>query len=593
MKQGTILKTVQLVSGENHIILDKIYPIETIIHPDIESVMLLINDQDSKSTYAEALKIIAKKPLLLDIKIGKGYTTVINEFYTDSFTYKEPWGGSDGIYSFNLTNGKDSFDQKEKGQTLFVFGDTFVGKVDPKTFRRYEPLLMPNNTIGYLNPQTKEVDILINQGNKGEVEAFFKLDSKFNVKGSILQNTVEYHRNHENDGYLSALYQKDIVLDFDLSKTRSISKMSIVNYYSKESESLSNRGVKSMDVLISNDFKTFEKVSTVSLKKATSKTDFQDFNLNISARFIRFIVKESHNIHEAITGLTKVEFYNGNHLLKDVIAEANSIFTQESAKAWLWLQDGVVIKDKLYFFPMIVVQDLNQPEGLQFAINGVVLMEVPIKQEKIIYEEAKQKLAPFLFEKGDYQYLFGGAIMSNTIQSGALNPDGFVYVYGYRQYLGFRQTVLGRVKEEDFTNFDDYEFYDGISWNKDITTSAPLFDHVSCEFSVSEIREGLNKGKYISVFTYDTNTVYLAYSIGDTPWGPFTEPKIYYKTPEVQKYKVTTYTYNAKAHPHLSSSTSILVSYNTNTYNFDHNMSNAHIYHPRFINMIDTTKDET
>ena len=174
--------------------------------------------------------------MLLKIELGVGYIVTENQFYTENFTYKEPWGGSDGIYSFNLTNGNDSFDQIKKGKTLFVFGDTFVGRVSKETFRRYEPLLMPNNTIGYLNPETEEVNILINQGEKGQVESFFKLDKRFDVKGTVIQNILEYDRNHENYGYLSGMNAKEIILDFNFSKSRHITKINIVNYFSNEAE---------------------------------------------------------------------------------------------------------------------------------------------------------------------------------------------------------------------------------------------------------------------------------------------------------------------------------------------------------------------
>ena len=80
-------------------------------------------------------------------------------------------------------------------------------------------------------------------------------------------------------------------------------------------------------------------------------------------------------------------------------------------------------------------------------------------------------------------------------------------------------------------------------------------EHISCEMSVSQLLDGQNKGKYIAVFTYDTNTPYIAYSLGDSLVGPFSDPQKVYHTPEQDIFKSTTYTYNAKAHPHLSKST--------------------------------------
>jgi hypothetical protein len=156
--------------------------------------------------------------------------------------------------------------------------------------------------------------------------------------------------------------------------------------------------------------------------------------------------------------------------------------------------------------------------------------------------------------------------------------------------MGLRELVVARVKEDRFEFFDDWRFYNGKDWVTNIFESKGLLEHISCEMSVSQLLDGQNKGKYIAVFTYDTNTPYIAYSLGDSLVGPFSDPQKVYHTPEQDIFKSTTYTYNAKAHPHLSKSTNILVSYNTNTYNFEHNMSNNLIYRPRFIRLIDTTK---
>jgi hypothetical protein len=43
--------------------------------------------------------------------------------------------------------------------------------------------------------------------------------------------------------------------------------------------------------------------------------------------------------------------------------------------------------------------------------------------------------------------------------------------------------------------------------------------------------------------------------------------------------------YNAKAHPHLSTSEKLLISYNVNTFDFWDHFTNADIYRPRFITL--------
>ena len=184
--------------------------------------------------------------------------------------------------------------------------------------------------------------------------------------------------------------------------------------------------------------------------------------------------------------------------------------------------------------------------------------------------------------------MFGAGVFANTKQANTLNPDGYIYLYGCKTTMGLRELVVARVKEENYQYFDDYEFYSNGQWVTKINEATALLGHVSTELSVTELRDGHNKGKFMCVFTYDVNTPEVAFAIGDTPYGPFTKPQTLYLTPEPSVFKSTTYTYNAKAHPHLSTSKKILVTYNTNTYSFEHNMSDYRVYRPRFLTFNDT-----
>ena len=136
------------------------------------------------------------------------------------------------------------------------------------------------------------------------------------------------------------------------------------------------------------------------------------------------------------------------------------------------------------------------------------------------------------------------------------------------------------------------EYFDGEKWVNDMNKAKSILTHVSCEMSVQKIVEGENKGKYLAVFSYDTNGPKVAYSIGEIVTGPFSEPRIVYITEEVENYnKGTTYTYNAKAHLHLSTPRNILVSYNCNDMSMCKNKEDFSIYHPRFLNLTDTSND--
>ena len=98
---------------------------------------------------------------------------------------------------------------------------------------------------------------------------------------------------------------------------------------------------------------------------------------------------------------------------------------------------------------------------------------------------------------------------------------------------------------------------------------------ISQEFSVIP----LGSSKYLLVAQSGNNVVV---KFGESPVGPFGIFYSVYECPEVQE-DPDIFVYNAKAHPNLSTSEEILISYNVNSFNFGDLFSNADIYRPRFI----------
>lgn len=598
MKKGDLIKVVELKKGINTITLDQIYPLEPFKSKNHNIITYMIDDEVMKDgvIYANKLMIDAKNPESLELKLGAGYLVEKDDELTNQFISYHAWSGGDGIYSFNMTNGKDGFDQKEELKTLFFFGDTFVGTSDEKTHQRYQPHLMPNNSFGiHEHGKTK---FLVNWQEDGSVSGFYKVDPRFDLSGTVPSNITYYDRKEKNVGFVSGINPKSLEIVFDLHTERFISHIDVYNYFSEESDLLSKRGIKNVSIYGSLDGKKYDHIKDTKLGMAKSKDDKEKISIDQSYRYFKWVIPTekgigNHNddyFKEGMYGLSLVKFYNGTQQFRDLYTTSNSVLLKDYEHSWIWLQDGAIVGDYLYTLPMVINSDLNQPEGLQFCVKNVSLYKSKIVDGMPDYKNATMKLAPLLVDSKDSQWLFGAAMTANTVQAGAKDPDGFIYVYGYKTTMGLRELVVARVKEDRFEFFDDWRFYNGKDWVTNIFESKGLLEHISCEMSVSQLLDGQNKGKYIAVFTYDTNTPYIAYSLGDSLVGPFSDPQKVYHTPEQDIFKSTTYTYNAKAHPHLSTSTSILVSYNTNTYNFEHNMSNNLIYRPRFIRLNDTTK---
>ncbi len=594
MNYKDTIKSMKLHQGINQIDLGYIYPIDPIKDKDVEVSYLI--DQETQTMmmdcfYANQLTIISKLEKTIDIKLGKGYYVKKDDELTSKFLSHNKWSGGDGIYSFNITNGNDQFDQKQDMKTLCVFGDTFVGRSDEITHQRFQPHLMPNNSILYMDE--RKFDFRLNWQENGEIQAFYKMDQVFDESGSIAQNVVTYDQKGDVDPFVSGYDPKPLELIFDFHKKQTFTHIDVYNYYSDESNMLAKRGFKDIVIFGSNDQKQFDQLKQATVTIAHAKHDFVRIDVKGTYRYIKIEALSNHNDHsykEGLFGLNKVKFYHEDQLYRDIQVHTNSVLLRDYNHSWIWLQDGVVIGKNLYFIPMVINSDLSQPEGLQFKVKGVSMFKTPIENEEIKPDKRIQKMAPILVYDQTSEYLYGGAIMSLSKQSFPVNPDGFIYIYGYKTTMGLREMIVARVKEEAFEFVDEWTYFDGKTFVHDILKSAPILKHISCEFSVSPILEGIYKDKFLAIFTYDVNTPYVSYAIGESPVGPFSKPQKIYKAPEQEIYKSTTYTYNAKAHPHLSSSTKVLVSYNTNTYNFDHNMSNCNIYRPRFIKLNDTTK---
>jgi hypothetical protein len=596
MKIGQLIKQAKL-NDNNTVYLDKIYPVMP-LDETIYTCSYYIDDEEQsvfqESYYCNKIVFTDSKNNKVDILLGKGYLTEFSEEWTNKFITDEPWQGGDGIFSFNITDGKDSFSQKEDVKSLLVFGDTFVGQFDKETEERFEPHLMPNNSLAYL--KNNQLEFKLNKGDMGNIKAFYEIPTRYDYKGPIARNLICYDTQNELEGYLSSYNPDSIELVFDLYTERKVTEIEFHNYYNKQSPVLAKRGFKDIIVYGSNDSKSWSKITSTSLQMATSY-DFKERVMILkSYRYFKITVNPKNGLgnhndqsyQEGLFGMNKIIFLNEKQQYKDIEISTNTVMQRERENAWIWLQDGVVVKDNLYFLPLVITGDQTQPEGLQFKVLGISLFKTPIVNEEVKTNQSTAKWAPVFAYDKDSSYYYGAALMANTKQADALNADGYIYIYGYKTTIGLREMIVARVKENNFELFDEWEYFDGEGYSHNILDSKPLLGHVSCEMSVTPLTEGFNKGKYLAVFTYDVNTQYVSIAIGESPVGPFTNPQKVYITKEQEIFKSTTYTYNAKAHPHLSSSKRILVSYNTNTYNFDHNMSNRLIYGPRFIYLNET-----
>ncbi len=277
----------------------------------------------------------------------------------------------------------------------------------------------------------------------------------------------------------------------------------------------------------------------------------------------------------------KIQFIYGNN----GDGSRSSVFIPKTPKTrgkkcWYWLQDGISLNNNIYIFPMVVEEDPKGADGFKFRLSGLAMIKIPINNGNIDLVNHTQSDTPFYSVNEKRTLFFGAGIMPNTAESGAVEPDGYIYVYG-RYECGEVKLAVARVKPDDFEDFNKWRFWNGESWSDNIEETAEL-GRGGPELSVTPIKNGPLKGKYLMVSMHVEQDLYIR--IGESPTGPFGQRINIYHTTEPNAGNGI-YTYNAKAHPSLSKLGEWLISYNVNSTSWYHLINNSDIYRPRFLKM--------
>ena len=257
---------------------------------------------------------------------------------------------------------------------------------------------------------------------------------------------------------------------------------------------------------------------------------------------------------------------------------------------YYWLGDTFVIGNKLYVYSLKIDSVDPGLTGFGFAQTGVDLARYDIVNGEPDFSSLTliNDTEGRLCDISDYgnRWYFGGGVYQSTESAGVINPDGYVYVYGYDDVTNQgRKLVVSRVKEADIEDFSKYEYLDSTgNWTKEKPSAfSYLASDVAPELSVTQIQSGEHKGKFVLVNSHITNSPTLKISIADSPFGKFENKTTIFSHDDCQALPgYNNNTYNAKAHPALSSANELIVTYNMNG---DSAFTNADIYRPRFLRL--------
>lgn len=261
--------------------------------------------------------------------------------------------------------------------------------------------------------------------------------------------------------------------------------------------------------------------------------------------------------------------------------------TKKGKSIYYWLGDTFVVGDKLYVY-CLRIDSVNttygfEQIGVDLGCYDIVNGEVDYESLKII-DDDENRLCDI--SDPNSKWYFGGAVYQSTEDAGAMNPDGYVYVYGYQDVLNVgRELIVSRVKPENIADFSAYEYLNAENeWIDEPSGSFKhLADDVAPECSISQIQDGEHKGKFLFVNTHITNTPTIKASISEQPYGVFENKTTIYNHDDCLTIPGEgNNTYNAKAHPALSDKDEVIISYNING---DDCFEYADIYRPRFLRL--------
>ena len=242
-------------------------------------------------------------------------------------------------------------------------------------------------------------------------------------------------------------------------------------------------------------------------------------------------------------------------------------------RGWFWPFAGTMTGGRLQLF-LWQMEKADGPAAFGFRNAAVWLGAVANPLDAPPQWRVTQKKLPFTELTETRRLLFGSAV---------LRHGEYIYIYGVDERPkepGFgRRMVLARVDAAVLEDFARWRFWRDGDWQEDFHRATPLAPGLATEYSVTFMPA---LGRFVAV----THDVLLSPNIvartASEPWGPWAEPERLYRCPEAG-WKKSVFCYSAKAHPSLSSSNELVITYAANAMEMVEVFRDARLYWPRFV----------
>jgi hypothetical protein len=241
-------------------------------------------------------------------------------------------------------------------------------------------------------------------------------------------------------------------------------------------------------------------------------------------------------------------------------------FFAENNGIWFWPAHGIVLEDKLFIFLMAIRPSSEclgfKPSGWR-TVSISNFEQVPSKWHLKWLETPKNSfgliLSGSVVQVGEYIYVFSDREPNHTVHL-VRWPVAQVMDEDLSQPQWWTGEETGWVIQQDL-----------------LEVPQPLFYECQTEFSV-HYEVLLNQ--FLEIQTVGFGKADLGFRLADSVTGRWSSIERFYRPEEYNISDVMIYA--AKAHPHLIGA-DLVLTYATNSFNFDKLVASDNLYYPRFL----------
>jgi hypothetical protein len=281
------------------------------------------------------------------------------------------------------------------------------------------------------------------------------------------------------------------------------------------------------------------------------------------------MINNSVGVQTGRAGEEVLEFFYQNQ----ASGQPQSLFRPETPGHWEWLVGGTAIEGRVHLF-LWEFRKSSDPGVFGFELVGVNQVEIENPLDRPTDWKSTRRRLPCTEFTPESRISFGSAVLSH---------GEFVYIYGVRetpqQKFSPKRMILARVRATSITEHSAWEFWTPTGWSPEFRDAATLVSGVASEYSVSYQPD---RQQFILISHHDLLSPKIQLRTADAPSGPWSDPVEVWTCPEPASKKGY-FAYSAKAHPEISSSGELLITYAVNSFQFGDLFSDPKLYWPRFV----------